>query len=208
MQLTCQVKDADTVFYSIKNELLTAMQLTCQVEDADTVFYTTEEWTVHCSATHLPSWRCRHSVLQLKKRIVYPNTTHLPGWRWRHSVLQYRKMNCLLQCNSPAMLKMEAQCFTLLKNGLFMAMQLTCQVDKGDLTVSSAWIQRLPWLPDMLKMVLVIWPPCRRYTWKLPIVLPYMWYQKRRQAPAVDGCEGLISWAFWPWWRVDASMYM
>ena len=144
-----------------KNELFTAVQLTCQVKDADTVFYSLK-----------------------KKRIVYPNTTQ------------------------NAMLKMEAQCFTLQKHGLFTATQLTCQVDKGDLTVSSAWIQRLPWLPDTLKMVLVMWPPCRRYRWKLPIVLPYMWYQKRRQAPAVEGCEGLISWAFWPWWRADASTYM
>ena len=47
VQLTCQVKDADTVFYSLK-------KLKCHVEDGGPAFYTIEEWTVYGYATHLP----------------------------------------------------------------------------------------------------------------------------------------------------------
>ena len=136
MQLTCQVKDAHTVFYSIKkriaycnathlpgwrwrqcftlqkNELFTAVQLTCQVKDAHTVFYSIKKRIAYCNATHLPGWRWRQ-CFTLQKNELFTAVQLTCQVKDAHTVFySIKKTNCLLQCNSPARLKMETVFYT------------------------------------------------------------------------------------------------
>ena len=51
---------------------------------------------------------------------------------------------------------------------------LTCQL-ACDVTVTLAFIQRLPWLPDLVQIELPIELPVLVYTFRVPMVVPYMW---------------------------------
>ena len=155
------------------------MQLTCQVKDADTVFYS------------------------IKKRIAYCNATHLPGWRWRHSVLHYRRMNCSLQCNSPARLKMQTQCFTVLKNNCLPQYNSPARLkmetvfystEKWTVYCSATHLPRWRWRPSVLHYwrmdcLRLCNSPARltRVTWQ--------WAQ-----PGSSGCPDCQTCWRWCWW--------
>lgn len=70
-----------------------------------------------------------------------------------------------------------------------------------------ARFHRLPWLRCRLQTGLPLLPPCAVYTFRVPILFPYMWNQKLIQAGPVwvscseDNCATLFL-------TPDASMYM
>ena len=76
-------------------------------------------------------------------------------------------------------------------------------------TVTWAWIHLLPWLPALVHTGWPRAPPDWAYTFSVPMLGPYMWYQKVTQLPVVAALSRLSSRAFCPRVRgAEASVYM